>query len=63
MKKVKVIKSFSPEEGITINEGAHGYLKTESTPTTWPIFETQETGNQWDIAIEDNELNEYFEEI
>lgn len=60
---VKVLKEIEPESGIIIKAGAFGILRLKPTPTGWPVFQTQECGNEWDLAFEVNELKDYFEVI
>jgi hypothetical protein len=58
-----IADDLRPETGILIEKGCRGFLQAKDTPTGWPIFTTLDTGTEWDIAVEDYELDQVFKQI
>lgn len=59
-KQVEVIKVISPEQGIEIKIGCVGVIS--KSPTGLINF-TTDSGNAWDLNIEEVQINEYFKEL
>jgi hypothetical protein len=58
-----IVDDLRPETGILIEKGCRGFLRVINTPNGWPVFTTLDTGTEWDIAVEEDELDDMFKLI